>query len=320
MFIKKLALIAGALLAGTSGVQAQDFPSKPVTIVVPYAAGGGGDSIARLFANEMEKTLGQPVIIESRPGAATLLGIEYVANAPADGYTILVAFSSINVNPVVFPNAKYDVQEDFAPIAQLATVPHLLAASKTTNVSSLAEFIELAKSRPGELNYASVGEGSSLQLEAELLKKLAGIDLTHIPYQGGAAALIDLLAGRVDMTFLTLSSLAGPSAAGEVIPLAITGAVRSDVVPDAPTFAEAGLEGFTAIEWAGFFAPAGTPEAAVDALAQSVAAALESDEFRTRMSEIGFEPPTLSREEFIESLENDVWSQIARDLGIRIEQ
>ncbi|MEZ5881360.1 MAG: tripartite tricarboxylate transporter substrate binding protein [Nitratireductor sp.] len=320
MFVKKLIISLGILLAGLVSVHAQDYPTKPITIVIPYSTGGGADALARLFASEMEQTLGQPVVIEARPGAATMLAIDYVANAPADGYTVLLAFSSITVNPVVFPNADYELMKDFVPIAQLTTVPHMLAASKASGVSSLAEFIELAKSKPGALNYASVGEGSSLQLEAELLKKLTGTDITHIPYQGGAAILVDLLAGRVDMTFLTLSSLAGPTGAGEAVALAVTGDKRSSVVPDVPTFAEAGVEGFNAIEWAGFFVPDGTPDGAVNKLADSVAAALGKADFQERMSKIGFQPSTMNRQEFLSTLENDPWSQIAKELGIRIEQ
>ncbi|MGV6876230.1 Bug family tripartite tricarboxylate transporter substrate binding protein [Pseudochelatococcus sp. B33] len=320
MYLKNLIVSAGLLLAGLVGAQAQDYPSRPVTIVIPYTTGGGGDSLARIFASDMEKTLGRPVVVESRPGAASLIGIEYVANAPADGYTLLLAFSSITVNPVVFPNAKYKVLKDFTPVALLATVPHVMAVSKNTGATSAADFIRIAKDKPGQLNFGSVGEGSSNQLEAELFKKLTSTDIKHIPYQGGAAAVVDLIAGRLDMMFATASSLLGPAQGGKVVPIAVTGDKRLSGLPDIPTIAEAGVTGFNAVEWAGLFAPAGTPQPVIDKLEAAVESALANDDLRMRMEKIGFTPAEMSRDAFIESLENDSWSQIASELGIRIQQ
>lgn len=316
------ALLTSVVLAcaGITVSNAQDYPSRPIRIVLPYTAGGGGDALTRMLAEKLRSILGQQVLVENRPGAGTLIGTEFVARAEPDGYTLLLSFSSLTVNPVVFPNAKYDAIKDFITVAQVAVVPHLLAVTPSINVKSVPELIALAKQKPGSLNYASSGVGSSTHLEPEILKKLAGIDMVHVPYQGGAAGIADAMAGRVQLIFGTVQGLAGHTRTGALVPLAVTGSRRVDAVKDVPTFVEVGLPGYNAIEWAGLFAPAGVSPAIVEKLEKAVAKALEDPEFRAAMQKGGFEPPTMTRAEFAKSLLNDPWPSIAKELKIRIEQ
>lgn len=306
--------------AGTAGSNAQDYPSRPIRIVLPYTAGGGGDALTRMLAEKLRSVLGQQVLVENRPGAGTLIGTEFVARSEPDGYTLLLAFSSLTVNPVVFPNAKYDAMKDFTTVAQVAIVPHLLAVTPSINIKSVPELIALAKQKPGSLNYASSGIGSSTHLEPEILKKLAGIDMVHVPYQGGAAGIADTIAGRVQLIFGTIQGLIGHTRTGALVPLAVTGPRRVDAIKDVPTFAEVGLPGYDAVEWAGLFAPAGVSPAIVEKLEKAVATALQDPAFRAGMQKGGFEPPVMSRAEFAKSLLNDPWPTIARELKIKIEQ
>lgn len=306
--------------AGATGSNAQDYPSRPIRLVLPYTAGGGGDALTRLLAEKLRAILGQQVLVENRPGAGTLIGTEYVARSEPDGYTLLLAFSSLTVNPVVFPNAKYDALKDFTTVAQVAVVPHLLAVTPSINVKTVPELIALAKQKPGSLNFASSGIGSSTHLEPEILKKLAGIDMVHVPYQGGAAGIADTMAGRVQLIFGTIQGLVGHTRTGALVPLAVTGSRRVEAIKDVPTFIEVGLTGYDVIEWAGLFAPAGVNPAIVDKLDKAVSTALRDPEFRTAMQKGGFEPPTMTRAEFAKSLQNDPWPSIAKELKIRIEQ
>jgi tripartite-type tricarboxylate transporter receptor subunit TctC len=313
--------LTSALLAcaGIATSNAQDYPSKPIRLVLPYTAGGGGDALTRLLAKKLETILNQQVLVENRPGAGTLIGTEYVARSAPDGYTLLLAFSSLTVNPVVFPNAKYDAIKDFTTVAQVAIVPHLLAVTPSINVKSVAELVALAKQKPGSLSYASSGVGSSTHLEPEILKKLTGTDMVHVPYQGGAAGILDTIAGRVQLIFGTIQGLAAHTQSKALIPLAVTGPRRVDAIKDVPTFAEVGLPGFDAVEWAGLFAPAGLNPAIADKLEKAVATALQDPEFRASVQKGGFEPPTMTRQEFAKSLLNDPWPRIASDLKIRID-
>jgi tripartite-type tricarboxylate transporter receptor subunit TctC len=315
-------LLLSVLLAvsGTAPSNAQDYPSRPIRLVLPYTAGGGGDALTRLLADKLKGVLNQQVIVENRPGAGTLTGTEYVARSAPDGYTLLLAFSSLTVNPVVFPNAKYDAVKDFTAIAQIAIVPHLLAVTPSINVKSVPELIALAKQTPGKLNFASSGIGSSTHLEPEILKKLAGIDMVHVPYQGGAAGITDTIAGRVQLIFGTIQGLVGHVETKALVALAVTGPRRVNAVKDAPTFAEVGLPGFDAVEWAGLFAPGGVPPAIVEKLEKAVATVLQDPEFRAAAQKGGFEPPSMTRQEFAKSLANDPWPRIASELKIKIEQ
>lgn len=313
-------LLVSALLACAGTANAQDYPSRPIRLVLPYTAGGGGDALTRLLAEKLKTVLNQQVIVENRPGAGTLIGTEYVARSEPDGYTLLLSFSSLTVNPVVFPNAKYDAIKDFTAIAQVAIVPHLLAVTPSINVKSVPELVALAKQKPGALSYASSGIGSSTHLEPEIFKKLTGTDMVHVPYQGGAAGILDTIAGRVQLIFGTIQGLVQHTQSKSLIPLAVTGPRRVDAIKDVPTFAEVGLPGFDAVEWAGLFAPAGVNPAIVDKLEKAVATALQDPEFRAAAQKGGFEPPAMTRQEFAKSLLNDPWPRIASELKIRIEQ
>lgn len=314
-------LMSSALLLCTAADKAlaQAYPTRPIRIVLPYTAGGGGDALTRLLADKLKTILNEQVLVENRPGGGTLTGTEYVARSAPDGYTLLLAFSSLTVNPVVFPNAKYDAVKDFTTISQVAIVPHLLTVTPSINVKSVPELVALAKQKPGSLNYASSGIGTSTHLEPEIFKKLTGTDIVHVPYQGGAAGIMDTVAGRVQLIFGTIAGLIAHTQSKALIPLAVTGPRRVDAIKDVPTFAEVGLTGFDAVEWAGLFAPAGVDPAIVEKLEKAVTAAMTDKEFRATIQKVGFEPPAMSRQEFAKSLLNDPWPRIASDLKIRID-
>lgn len=314
-------LLATALFVGASicNANAADYPTRPIRIINPWTTGGAGDAMARVVAEKLQSLLNQQVVVESRPGGATLVATDHVAKSPPDGYTILLISSSITVNPVALPGAKYDPIKDFTTIGQIATAPHLLVVSPSINVKTLSELVDLAKKKPGVLNYASTGVGSSTHLQPEILKQLTGADIVHVPYQGIAAAIVDAMGGRVHLLFGTVASLNSHVQSKALTALAITGQRRVQAAKDVPTFAEAGLKEFDVVDWLALFTPSGVDPAIVQKLDDALKTALQDEQFRDKLQKIGFEPSTLSREEFAKSLINDPWARVARDLKIRID-
>ncbi|MBS0320077.1 MAG: tripartite tricarboxylate transporter substrate binding protein [Proteobacteria bacterium] len=253
---------APALAAG-----ADDYPTHPLKLIVPFAPGGGNDTVARAVAQKLAPMLGQPIVVDNRGGAGGALGAELAAHSPADGYTLFLGgVGSQVVNPLLHAKLPYDADKDFAPVAMLAKAPLVLVVRASVPARDIAQFIALAKAKPGTLNYASNGNGSSSHLAALMFASMAGIDIVHVPYKGLAPALKDLLAGDVQLMFSSVVAILPHIKSGELRALAVTGSKRLAILPDVPTVAEAGLTGYEAASWYGLFVPAGTPPAIVDRL------------------------------------------------------
>lgn len=275
-----------------------NYPSKPIRMIVPYPPGGGADIVARLVAQKMSHAMGQQVLVDNKPGASTIIGTDMLAKAPPDGYTFGLITDSHAINPTFFPKLPYDSFKDFAFVSQLVFVPLVMVAHPSLNVKTLREFIALAKSRPGAINYASIGNGTPHQLAMEWLKSLAGIDLTHVPYKGVAPALADVVAGQVQVMFTGTSSAAPYVKEGRLVALAVSSAARQPSFPNTPSVAEAALPEFDFMTWYGTAAPAGTPREIVARLSHEVAAALAQPDIKQRLAELGVEPAPSSPAEF----------------------
>jgi tripartite-type tricarboxylate transporter receptor subunit TctC len=282
--------VAGVCLSGaSSGAMAQAYPNKPIRIVVPYAAGGGADANARLLAQPLTQLLGQPIIIENRPGASGILAAQAVISSPADGYTFLFDTFPYAVNAVM-RKLPFDPVKDLVPVSQAVNMPNILVVPASAPYRTLKELVDYARAHPGQLNYASYGAGGAAHLAAEMLKRDAKIDWVHVPYKGGAPAITDLLAGQVSAYFANPVSGLAYVKAGKLRALVTTGSTRMEALPDVPTVKESGYKDFELEEWNGFFAPAGTPQPVIDKIAAAVRDALKQPETRKRMTDLGIEP------------------------------
>ena len=300
----------------------QLYPAKPVHIVNPFTAGGPVDLLARAVGQKLTEAWGQPVVVETRAGAAGNIGIEYVAKQPADGYTLLVMpTGNAVVNQHIFPKLPYDPLRDFAPVTLLATVENVLVVHPAVQAGSVQELIALARASPGKLTYSSPGVGSQAHLAGELLKSMAGIDIVHVPYKGMAPALNDLLGGQVSMMAVSMSSGLKQVQAGKLRALGVASLRRSAAAPDIPTVAEQGLPGFEALSWYALMAPAGTPKAIVDRIAAECARALRAPDMRERLVALGADPVGNSPAELAEMLKRESarWGELVRKAGIRGE-
>jgi tripartite-type tricarboxylate transporter receptor subunit TctC len=318
----RVAAVAAAILSGIAAAKAADYPTHPITLVVPYAAGGGNDVIARIVAEKMGASLGQTVVIENRGGAGGTIATRQVAKAEPDGHTLLIATSSLAINPSLYPNAGYDPRKDFAPIGLIASSSNVVLVNPSVPARSIAELIALAKQQDGKLAFASTGTGSSVHLAAELFAGMAGVKLNHVPYKGSGPALNDLLGGHVALMFSTMASAAGLVRDGsKVRALAVTGAARSALFPDLPTVAEAGLPGYEAVLHYGIVAPAGTPRPVVEKLNAALNAALGNDEVKKRLAIEGAEALPASPDEYATDIagEESKWSEIIRKAGVKGE-
>jgi len=274
------------------------YPSKPIRLVVPYPPGGGTDIVARLLAQKLSQSMGQQVIVDNRGGASTIIGTDQVAKAAPDGYTIGLITDSHAINASFFPKLPYDSANGFTPISQLVYVPLVMVATPSANIRSFEDFIALARSKPGAINYASIGNGTPHQLAMEWIKSLAKIDVNHVPYKGVAPALVDLIAGQVQVMFTGTSTAAPYVKQGRLIPLAVTSSKRQASFPMVPTVAEAGLQKFEFMSWYGIVAPAGTPRKAVQRLSHEIKVALGEPGVKERLEAIGVVASTSSPEEF----------------------
>jgi tripartite-type tricarboxylate transporter receptor subunit TctC len=319
-FTHKLLYAIAALLLATSLAQAQDYPNRTITLVVPYAAGGGNDAMARIVADHMSKTLGQQIVIENRGGAGGTTATRAVAKAAPDGYTLVIGGTgTLAVNPTLYSNVGYDPRKDFAPVGLIATSALVILIHPKVEAHSVKELIALAKSQPGKLNYASAGPGSGIHLAAELFASMAGVKLTHVPYKGSAPALNDLLGGHVDIYFSSLPPAVGIAGEGKVRALAVTGLTRSHVFPDLPTVAEAGLPGYEAVLHYGIAAPSGTPRPIVDKLNAALRKALDAPDTKTLLINTGAEPLPSTPEEYAADIDREEtkWSRIVRNVGVK---
>jgi tripartite-type tricarboxylate transporter receptor subunit TctC len=320
---KWLALIL-ALGAGfaSGAVQAQGaFPIKSVTLVLPFPPGGSTDIVARTIQPRLSALLGQPVLVDNRSGAAGVIATNYVAKSTPDGYTLFLSFDTHAINPIVYKDIPYDTFKDLLPVTLLVRFPLVMGAYGGLPANNLKEFVALAKSQPGKLNYASTGLGSLNHLLAENLKSLAGIDVLHVPYKGGGPAIQAMLTGEVAFCFLSYGAQKGQMAAGKLKPLAVTGARRMADLPDVPTVAESGFPGFEAYSWIGIFAPAGTPDTVIRRLHQDFTAALQDPEVKAKLVAAGFEPIGSTPQDLGQFVhrEYDKWSRFVKDAKIRFE-
>ncbi|HTP82871.1 MAG TPA: tripartite tricarboxylate transporter substrate binding protein, partial [Alphaproteobacteria bacterium] len=297
-FLGACALSALALAFAGKATAAQ-YPDRPVHLVVPYPAGGPVDVLARVLGQRLSDTLGQPFIVDDRPGASGTVGSEFVAKAAPDGYTLVMGNNATHAtNESLYPSLRYATLRDFAPIGLAATVTNILVVAPNLPVQSVAELIAYAKARPGKLDYASTGSGSAAHLTAEMFKLRTGTDIVHVPYKGAAPAASDLLAGQVGLMFASAPTVFQYVKAGTLRALAVTGASRWASPPDVPTMAEAGVPGFTSEVWFGLFAPAGTPRDVVDRLNAGLVTAAAVPDIRAKLAEEGFDVMTDTPEEF----------------------
>src|SRR5262245_29286415 len=328
-FSRRQALASLATLAAAPWVRAQSWPAKPVRIVVPFAAAGTTDIIARALAPELQRAFGQPFVVDNKPGAGGNTGAAEVAKSPPDGYTLLMGTVGTHaINPALYPKMPYDHVRDFAPITLCAGVPNVLVVNPATaqryNISSVADLIRAAKANPGKLNVASSGNGTSIHLSAELFKSMTGTYMVHLPYRGSGPALIDLLGGSVDLMFDNLPSSLPHIKAGKLKALAVTSAVRSSVLPDLPTIAEAGgpaLKGFEASSWFGLLAPAGTPADVVTRVQQEVAKSLATAAVKERLVSQGAIPSGNTPAEFVRHIDAETkkWAQVVKVSGAKVD-
>lgn len=289
LFFAFLVMLIAAPSTGSSA-----YPEKPIRMIVPWPAGGVTDVIARIVAEKLGAALGQPVIVDNRAGASTIIGTEIVAKSSPDGYTVLWGTTNFATNPTMFSKqVKYDTVKDFTPIVLTVHLPHLMLVYPGMPVASLKDLIMLAKSKPGQISYGSPGNGSMQHVEMEMIKKIAGIDMVHVPYKGEAAAIIDLIAGRISPCFISLPPVMGHVKSGKLRPIVVSTAKRVSALPDIPTIAESGIPGFAGFDIAGFnflTAPAGTPSEIVSRLNKESNIILKMPAVRSRFVELGAEP------------------------------
>jgi len=300
---------------------AQAFPTRPIRLVVTYPPGGGADLMARLIAPKMGETLGQPVVVENKPGASGQIGAGEVARAAPDGYTIMLDAANHAVNPSLYAQLPYDADKAFQPISLLVRFPNMLVVNPAFPAKDVQGLIAAAKAKPGTVAFASSGNGSAQHLAGELFRQKAGVDMTHIPYKGGGPALNDVIGGQVPVFFANMASGLPHVKGGKLRALAVTGTKRSPALPDAPTMAEAGLAGYEVYEWNAVFAPAGTPAPVIARLADAIAKAMQSQDVRERVESLGGEIAALGPTEtarFIRE-QTDLWGRVVRAGGIRAE-
>jgi len=314
--------VLGALVlsAVSMATAAQTYPDKPIRLVVPYAAGGGADNAARVIAESLGEELGQQVIVDNRGGASGSIGAALVAHARADGYTVLYDASTFAVNPVL-RKLPYDALKDFVPVTQAVSAPNVMVIATNSPYLTLQSFLDDARKQPGKLTFASYGAGSPAHLIGELLKREAKLDIIHVPYKGGAPALIDVMGGQVNTYFANAASSLGYIKDGKLRALAVTSAKRMADLPNVPTIAESGFPGFEVLEWNGFLAPKGTPGAVVDKLQQSIRKVLVRDDVRQQLTKFGLTTIGSSPAEFSAFIESEIarWTELAKSNDIKAE-
>ncbi len=319
--MRKLALLAIALACMAATATAAEYPDHPIRFIVPQAAGSATDNIARILASVVGPELGQPVIVDDKPGGALTLGLDLVAKSAPDGYTIgMGPIGALAITRHMVTKLPYDIERDFQPIALVARGHLLLAVSPQLPVNSIAELIAYAKARPGKLTNASSSNGSPGHVGGELFKFMTGTEIVHVPYRGGAPALTDLVAGHVDMMFESLQSIAPLAHAGKVHALGVSGAMRSPAFPDLPAIGEA-VPGYLAPTWTGVIAPSGVPRPIVEKLNRAINDALKSEAFKEKFAKIGDEPAGGTPEEFAATIRTDSakWADVIKRAGIKFE-
>lgn len=299
--------VAATLVLAATGAGAQSYPERAITWVVPYSAGAGTDTVARLLAKAVGDDLGQSIIVENRPGAATRIGADYVVRSKPDGYTVMTADNAtLAINPALYSDLSYDPEKDFTFISTIVRLPLLLIAHPDVPANNVSELLEYAKKNPGRLNYGSPGTGSPHHMAMELFKNQTGLDAMHVPYKGAAPALNDVISGQVDIMFLTLSSSLAQMKAGRIKVLGSATTERLAEAPEIPTLSEQGVEGFDASAWQGVVAPAGTPEEVVQTLNASLNRALQDEDLKKQLAAGGLEPMPGTPKEFADYTHEEI--------------
>ena len=318
--ILSTALVFLVLGASTTAAAQNKYPSKPIRLIVPVAPGGGTDFIARLLGQKLNEAWGEPVIVDNRPGAAGNLGVEIAAKAVPDGYTVVIPITSFPINPSLYAKLPFDTVRDFAPITLVASAPLLLVVNPKLQVNSVKELIALAKAKPGALNFANSGSGTTAHLAGEMFKRMGAVDIVSVPYKGGGPAVIDLIAGNVQMYFSTIPAALTQVKAGRLRALAVTGGKRMSEISDIPTVSESGLPGFEVVAWFGMFAPARTPQPVVRKLNAELVRILNASEVREKMAGHGLIPGGNTPEQLGSFLKAEIakWSKVIMDANIRI--
>jgi tripartite-type tricarboxylate transporter receptor subunit TctC len=322
-FLSRRAVVTVLALAlGTGGALAQAWPAKPIRLVIPFPAGGSTDIVGRLIAEKLSQSLGQPVVVDNRGGAGGTTGSDVVAKAAPDGYTLLMGTSSTHaIAPALYPRLPYDVARDFAPVTLLGTATILMVVHPSVPAKSVAEFIALAKSKPGQLMFGSTGNGSVSHLTAQHFKSAAGIDMQHVPYKGDTPMTLDLVAGRVQVAFGTAVAFLPHVQAGKLNALAVTDEKPSPVAPKLPTIAASGLPGFETLQWFGLLAPAGTPKELVSRVHAETAKALQLPEVQERLQGLGMQIVGGGPDAFGSFMRAEAvkWGRIVRDSGAKVD-
>ena len=320
--MRKLGLISLTLVATVVTASAADYPDHPIHFIVPQAAGSATDTVARVLAAELSKQLGQPVIVDDRPGGALTIGLDLVAKSPPDGYTIgMGPIGALAITRHMVAKLPYNIERDFQPIALVARGHLLLAVSPKLPIYSVKELVDYARKNPGKLTNASSSNGSPGHVGGELFKYMTGTEIVHVPYRGGAPAITDLIAGHVDVMFESLQSIAPFARDGKVRALGVSGATRSPAFPELPTIAEAGVPGYLAPTWTGVIAPSGVPRPVVDKLNSAINRALTSESFKEKFAKIGDEPAGGTPEEFTAIIKADSakWGEVVQRSGARLD-
>ncbi len=316
-----LRFFAACLLASLAGSgQAQDYPAKPIRLVVPFATGGVTDTIARVMADKLTQRLGQNVIVENRPGGSGNPGTQYVAQSPPDGYTLLLAFDgTMVINPFVFAKIPFDTVKDFMPVTKLGDAALVLVAHPSVGAKNFAELMAYSKANPGKLSFGHSGTGGTTHVAGELLKQRTGLDMTHIPYKSGGQAVVDAIGGQVPLAYSAVAGAHAHVKSGKLVGIGVSTPRRVGSLPDVPTFIEQGVSGFDVSSWVGIMAPAKTPRAVIDKLNGAIVAALKEPDLRERFATLGVEPVGNSPEQFGEQIKVDLarWQKVVEAARIK---
>ncbi len=313
-------IVLAMALAGIAPAQAQ-YPNKPIRFILPYPPGGGTDTLGRIVGPKLAELLGQQVVIDNRPGAAANIGAEVAAKMPPDGYTLLMGNVAHAINASLYSKLGYDLVRDFAPVSLLASTPNIVVVHPSVPAKSVKELIALAKARPGQLDFASSGSGSSAHLAGELFNNMAGLKMNHVPYKGGGPAVVALVGGHVAVGFATTPSVIQHVKSGKMRGLAVTSAERSPSAPELPTVSEAGLRGYEAGTWYGMLVPTGTPGGIISRLHAESVKLLKSPDVKGRLDATGFEPIGTAPEQFGAYIRSEIekWAKVVKNAGVRVE-
>ena len=320
--LRVVALAWMTLALGIAGAAAQEYPARPIRIIVPFAAGGPADIYARFIGQRMQETFGQPVVVDNRPGAGAIIGTDAVAKSAPDGYTLLLMSNTHTINETLIPSKPYALLRDFVPVAPINYSDLVLVVHPRVAANTLEELLKVARAHPGKLTYASSGPGTPYHMAGELFKAMAGVDILHVPYRGSSSARTDVIGGQVDMMFDAVTTMAEQARAGKVRALGTTGRTRSAVLPAVPTIAEAGVPGYEAVIWLGLMAPRGTPAAIVARLNAEVQKIARSSDVRDEWARQGATPMAMGTDEFARYVTDDIakWARIVKLSGAKPEQ